>query len=90
MASAAENTKIELVTEAFEQLAVAIAQSMILAEKIPTSARAKTAELIAVERSDAREQVAASLRELLKPTLRLVAPDPSRTEGNLMMGCGNS
>lgn len=76
MASAAENTKIELITEAFEQLAISIAQGMILAERISPNYNS-TPELVAVQRADAREQVAEALRALLKPTLR-IAEDQGR------------
>jgi hypothetical protein len=66
----AENTKIELITEAFEQLAVAVAQGMIHAGANRTSN--PSADVIAAQIKDAREEVSSALRALLKPTLRVV------------------
>jgi hypothetical protein len=66
-----ENTKIEQVVEAFESLAVAIAHSLILSERVAPT-HYTSPELIAVNRTDARAEMATALRDFLKPTLRVV------------------
>lgn len=74
MASPQENTKVEQIVEAFENLAIAVAHSLILTERV-TPSHYKSPELIQTNREDAREEMATALREFLKPSLRIVAPD---------------
>jgi len=76
MSSAQENTKIEQVVEAIENFAINIARGQIMAEVASPFSRHTTAELLATERGDAREEMTKALRELLKPTLRIVVNDP--------------
>lgn len=63
--SAAANTKVERVVEAFEAMAVAV--SVASRDTVPSSALAMFDDV-----ANARREAADALREFLKPTLRVV------------------
>jgi hypothetical protein len=71
MASPQENTKIEQLVDAFEGLALALAESVLLNQSTHP-AQDKTPELIAMNRADARNDMANALRAFLKPSLRVM------------------
>lgn len=71
MASPQENTKIEQIVEAFENLAISVAHSLIVTERV-TPSHYKNPQLLQTNREDAREEMATALREFLKPSLRIV------------------
>lgn len=76
MSSPQENTKIELLVDAFEGLALAMAES-VLVQQATHPAQDKTPELIAVNRQDARNDMTTALREFLKPSLRVLEKQES-------------
>lgn len=67
--SAAANTKIELVSEAIETLVAASVAGQV--QRLTGEAARQQFEAVA----EARKALADSLRLLLQPTLRVVAPD---------------
>lgn len=71
MSSPQENTKIEQIVEAFENLAIAVAHSLIASERVlPT--HYPNPQLYLNNRADARAEMATALRDFLKPSLRIV------------------
>lgn len=72
MATPQENTKIELLVDAFEGLALAMAQSVVLSSATHPAQDYNTPELIAINRADARADMALALRDFLKPSLRVM------------------
>lgn len=71
MASPQENTKIEQLTDAIESLCLACSDGVLL-QQHTHPAQDKTPEMIAMNRADARAEVATALRDFLKPSLRVV------------------
>lgn len=76
MSSPQENTKVEQIVEAFENLAIAVAHSIVVSERtLPT--HYPNPQLSLMNREDAREEMAQALRDFLKPALRVVTNDES-------------
>jgi hypothetical protein len=73
MSNPQQETKIELVTEAIE--ALVLAQCVLLRPGHDTSSGPRAHE----DLLNARMEVHAALKELLKPTLRVVAPTMGKT-----------
>lgn len=74
-----ENTKIEQIVEAFENLAIAVAHGLIVSERFHP-VQDKTPEMIALNRADARNEMASALRDFLRPALRVVAAKETYAE----------
>lgn len=75
MGSPQENTKIEQLTEAIESLVTARVACTVRAGGSPVPDYEREVLTRGVE--IAREEVASALRELLRPTLRVVTAEPT-------------